>query len=171
MRGYTASMPSHRDTIFPRSAAPHDIGVKIRAARTTRHWSQERLAQKVGVTRYTIMRIESGRHVPTSHLVYDLEEVLDLAPLVPSWPEPLRPADACYGPRIRQVRRAAGVTAAEAARVAGVSPATFSRFEAGATIEAVMGRFEERGEGVRSDALARLLGFEDAEALNAYCEA
>ena len=160
-----------RDTTFPRAAVPTDFGDQIKVARTERRWSQTKLAGKVGVTRRTIMRVERRQHIPTAHLVHDLEDALDLSDLVPSWPEPLRPSYACYGPRVRLVRRAAGVTAANAAVAAGVSAATFSRFEAGATIKALVGVFGERNEGIRSDALAILLGFADARALNAHCEA
>lgn len=38
-----------------------DLGALIRAARKERNWTQEQLAQQAGVSRYTIMQLESGR--------------------------------------------------------------------------------------------------------------
>ncbi|RUN78424.1 XRE family transcriptional regulator [Sphingomonas sp. TF3] len=162
-------MPS--DHHLPRSAVPASIGPRIRLIRKSRRWSQTKLASKLGVDRRTIIRLESGQHVPTSHLIHAIEELFDLLKLVPAWPESPRASAPCYGPRVRAARRAANVTATAAAVSAGVSPATFSRFERGAMIHAIVGDFDAPDEGIRSDALAILLGFIDAAALNAFCMA
>lgn len=162
-------MPSASDHAFPRSAIGVSLGAEVRRHRRARRWSQEMLAIRLGVHRRTVIRLEGGTHAPTSHLIHAIEEVLDIASLVPAWREAPRASDPCYGPRVRAVRRAAGVTAAMAAAASGVSPATFSRFERGAPVEAIVGRFGADDEGIRSDALARLLGFDDAAALDGFC--
>lgn len=44
------------------------IGAKVRSARTTQCWSQGELAERAGLSRPTIARIEAGRDVSTATL-------------------------------------------------------------------------------------------------------
>ncbi len=125
-------MSGGRNRLFPRSAVPKDVGRRIRAARQEREWTQQRLAERAGVERRTIMRLEKDRHVPSSPLIHALERVLGFGErgLVAGWTEPARPHEVgAWGPRARLARRFVGLTLATLAKAAGVSAATISRFE------------------------------------------
>lgn len=163
-----SDMTSGRNLLFPRGAVPDDVGARVRAARLSRRWSQERLARAVGVDRRTIVRLELGAHRPTSHLVHALERVLDLLRLVPGWAEPATPDAPSYGPRSRRARRVRGLTMAQAADAAGVSPATLSRYEREMGDTAMIVSPGPFG-AIANDAYARALGFADADDMEAYC--
>jgi transcriptional regulator with XRE-family HTH domain len=62
------------------------VGARVRAARVGRMWTQERLAEKSGVGRVTIARIEAGTTVPRMRSVRALAEALEVEPdsLVPN---------------------------------------------------------------------------------------
>jgi putative transcriptional regulator len=53
------------------------LGNRLRVARAERRWSQEELAQQVGVTRQTISSIENGQYCPSGLLVFRLAQVLE----------------------------------------------------------------------------------------------
>ena len=55
-------------------------GVQIRKARKGRHWSQEQLAKKSGVSRRTISSLESGRRTPRNELLNYILSALALPP-------------------------------------------------------------------------------------------
>ncbi len=44
------------------------LGEEIRAARLTREWSQQQLAEAAGVSRPTVARVEGGEDVSTATL-------------------------------------------------------------------------------------------------------
>lgn len=162
---------SGENILFPRSMIPKDIGATGRATRLAKRWSQERLARRLRVNRRTVMRLEQGRHLPTSHLVHALEESLGIDGLVPGCKDPAAAGAPSYGPRARLARLAAGLTIAQAARAASASPATMSRFERelGDT-SLIVGPFEGRGSIV-NHSYAIALGFLGAEDMDLYCSA
>ena len=51
--------------------------LKMKAARVSKDMSQEALAREVGVTRQTILMIESGKYNPTLNLCIEICKVLD----------------------------------------------------------------------------------------------
>lgn len=51
--------------------------LKMKAARVAKDMSQEALAREVGVTRQTILMIESGKYNPTLNLCIEICKVLD----------------------------------------------------------------------------------------------
>lgn len=51
--------------------------LKMKAARVAKDMSQEALAREVGVTRQTILMIESGKYNPTLNLCVEICKVLD----------------------------------------------------------------------------------------------
>lgn len=111
---------------------PKDVGRRVRAAREERQWSQQRLAEQAGVERRTIMRLEKGRHVPSSSLIHSLEHILGFGErgLVTDWIEPAGPHEmGAWGPRARLARRFVGLSLTTLAKATGVSAATISRFE------------------------------------------
>ena len=61
-----------------RSAAK--IGLKISQLRVQRHLSQEALAEKAGMDRVTLTRIESGQRIPDAALLIALSKPLMVQP-------------------------------------------------------------------------------------------
>ena len=57
-----------------------DIGPIIRQARESKGWSQDQLAERVGVGRPHISRLEAGAREPTVALLSKLLKVLELDP-------------------------------------------------------------------------------------------
>ncbi len=51
-------------------------GMRLKQIREKRGWTQERLAEKVGVSRVTIARIEIGNRRPSLELLERLAKVL-----------------------------------------------------------------------------------------------
>ena len=51
--------------------------LKLKAARAARDWSQQQLADAVGVSRQTIVAIEKGDYNPTIHLCIAICRALD----------------------------------------------------------------------------------------------
>ena len=52
---------------------------RLRVLRAEREWTQQDLADRVGVSRQTIHSIESGRYDPSLPLAFGLARVFDLA--------------------------------------------------------------------------------------------
>lgn len=52
---------------------------RLRVLRAEREWTQQDLAERVGVSRQTIHSIESGRYDPSLPLAFGLARVFDLA--------------------------------------------------------------------------------------------
>lgn len=172
-----------RRNLFPRTAVTGALGPRVRKERETRGWTQAELAAAVGVSTRTIIRLEgvglakgeaaslrAGAHRPTADLVQAVERALDATKLVPGWGEAANPDLPCYGRRARRARIAAHLTLAAVARVAGVSPATLSRFECElGEPSALVGKWGSPDEGIKNEPYARALGFDDAAAMNAWC--
>jgi len=57
-----------------------ELGPQVRAAREARGWSQEELAQRVGVSAAQVSRIESGARGVSFALARRLARELDLDP-------------------------------------------------------------------------------------------
>ena len=51
---------------------------KIKVFRAMHDWTQEALAQKVGVTRKTINTIENGKFIPSTYLAIKIAQVFDV---------------------------------------------------------------------------------------------
>ena len=73
-----------------------DLGSRIRQQRMQHGWSQEKLAELMGVSRQAVTKWESGRSAPTADKLYDLAQLFGttvdlLMPQEPSMmPEPPR---------------------------------------------------------------------------------
>ncbi len=147
------------------------IGRRVLSARKKRRWTQARLAAKAGVTRETVYRVERGR-MPTGDVALRLAAALELdrdkldlkqreTDHIAMHPDLLL---------LRERRRARGLTLAECAGRAGVSPATLSRFERGAERSRELADFDARGRAIRlrSPRLAKALGFASVAALDLY---
>ena len=55
----------------------YEIGQRIRKFRKAHDLSQEQLAEKVGVRRETIMRLEAGRYNPSLKLAIDISREVE----------------------------------------------------------------------------------------------
>lgn len=165
---------SGQNLMFPREAVPKETGERVRKARKARNMSQARLAQKAGVTRWAIIRLESGRHVPSSHLVHAIERVLNLGDrgLVPDWKDPAPHGAPARGPRARLARIALNYTLADVASASGVSTSTISRFEreCGDT-SLILGPDFDRNDGFTNNEYARAHHFIDASEMEFYASA
>ncbi|WP_131005457.1 helix-turn-helix transcriptional regulator [Clostridioides difficile] len=53
------------------------IGKVIQCLRKERNLTQEQLAEKVGVRRETIMRLEAGKYNPSLKLAIDISKIVD----------------------------------------------------------------------------------------------
>ena len=143
------------------------VGGMLRAARKGRRWTQARLAAKAKVTRETVYRVERGR-MPTGDVLIRLCDALGADR--DTFDLKRRETDhIAMHPDLtllRERRRARGLTLAECAGRAGVSPATLSRFERGTELAVL----DARGRAVRlkSQGLASALGFASVEALDLY---
>lgn len=51
---------------------------RIKELRTERGWTQEELAQKVGVSRQAVISIEKYRYTPSLELAFQLAKVFEL---------------------------------------------------------------------------------------------
>jgi transcriptional regulator with XRE-family HTH domain len=161
---------------YPRAVVPIDLGERIARERRSAELSQAELGRRAGVTRETIYRVENGR-MPSSRTVFAVEKVLDLdfRRLVRRWMLPADPEFPCIGGRVRRRRRHLRLSLEQVALAAGVSAATLSRFETEQAnprklVDVV---FDAKGDpivSIRSDDLARCLGFADAAELQAHCE-
>jgi transcriptional regulator with XRE-family HTH domain len=88
-----------------------EVGRKLRQARVTQGFSQERLAQQLGISRASVVNIEAGRQRAPLHLLWQLSEALatDLSMLIPRREE-LSPTarEAALDPAmVKQIREAA----------------------------------------------------------------
>jgi transcriptional regulator with XRE-family HTH domain len=63
-----------------RSAVYSNVGARIRDERERRNFSQEMLADRVGLTRTSITNIEKGRQKVLLHTLLEIARVLNLKP-------------------------------------------------------------------------------------------
>lgn len=159
-------------TPFPRHALPKKFGDNVEKAREKQGWSKSRLAQKAGVDRKTIARLESGKTTPSLQLVRALmrDEVLghDLS-LIKGW-ELDDPDSWKRGALVRSARLASGQKLIAIVKLAGGSVASLSAFERDLLAPfAFVGckPQDDDGSGV-SEAYACALGFFDAADMRAY---
>lgn len=136
--------------------------------------TQARLALKTGVTRWAIIRLETKRHVPGSHLVHAIERALKLGDgdLVRGWQDAAPYDSPARGPRARQARKALGFSLAEIASASGVSLATISRFERElGDSPLILGPDFDRDDGFTNDRYAQAHCFTDAAEMETYAHA
>lgn len=57
-----------------------EIGLKISRLRLSRHMTQEQLAEKIGVDRITMLRLENGKRIPDATTIIALSEALSITP-------------------------------------------------------------------------------------------
>ena len=55
----------------------HTVHNRVKALRTGRQWTQEQLAERVGVSRQSINSIERGRYVPSLPLALKFARVFE----------------------------------------------------------------------------------------------
>lgn len=151
--------------------ATFNLGTVLRDARLKRGLSQARLAEKAGISRETVYRLERGRGAHADTLAR-IATVLGVPRGQLMEQEDF--SSNLYGhPRrtpLRARRRELGLTLAHCARAAGVSVATLSRFERG--IEhfpalAVVGR-SGRATAIHNQGLAEALGFTSTAELTSF---
>jgi putative transcriptional regulator len=51
---------------------------RIKVLRAERDWSQQTLAQEIGVSRQAINAVERGKHVPSLQLAFDIADIFNL---------------------------------------------------------------------------------------------
>ena len=51
---------------------------RLKVLRAENKLTQEQLAEKIGVTRQTVIAIESGRYLPSLSLAFDIAKLFDL---------------------------------------------------------------------------------------------
>ena len=60
------------------SAFLQQIGFAIREARIARQMTQAQLAERIGVTRQTVIAIEQGRYSPSLEMAFQIARVFDV---------------------------------------------------------------------------------------------
>ena len=76
---YSPASTSNTTTSVPQRSEMmlYNVGERIQLTREQRRISQKELANKVGLTKFDIDKIENGRVVPTAELLVKIEEVLN----------------------------------------------------------------------------------------------
>ena len=76
---YTPASPSSTPTSVPQRSEMmlYNVGERIQLTREQRRISQKDLANKVGLNKLDIDKIENGKAVPTAELLAKIEEVLN----------------------------------------------------------------------------------------------
>jgi ribosome-binding protein aMBF1 (putative translation factor) len=76
---YGPTSPSSAETRTPQRSEMilFHISEQVKLARLERHISQKDLANKVGLTKLDIEKIEAGKVVPTRDLLVKIEQALD----------------------------------------------------------------------------------------------
>lgn len=68
-----------RDNGETTTAAPVDLGARVRTLRKDKDWTLEQAAQKAGLARSTLSKIENGQMSPTYDALKKLAEGLDIS--------------------------------------------------------------------------------------------
>ena len=84
--GYLSRMQSREPTLIqlaresgaPEEAVPLDLGARVRELRKARDWTLEQAAQKAGMARSTLSKIENGQMSPTYDVLRRLATGLDI---------------------------------------------------------------------------------------------
>jgi ribosome-binding protein aMBF1 (putative translation factor) len=76
---YSPASPSSEDDQTPQrnEITLFHISEQVKLARLEKHISQKELANKVGLTRLDIEKIEGGQVVPTRDIMYKIEQALN----------------------------------------------------------------------------------------------
>jgi ribosome-binding protein aMBF1 (putative translation factor) len=76
---YSPASPSTEDDNTPQGSEVmlFHISEQVKLARLEKHVSQKDLANKVGLTRLDIEKIEGGRVVPTRDILFKIEQALN----------------------------------------------------------------------------------------------
>jgi ribosome-binding protein aMBF1 (putative translation factor) len=76
---YSPTSPSNTDDKTPQrnEIMLFHISEQVKLARLEKHVSQKDLANKVGLTRLDIEKIEGGQVVPTRDILFKIEQVLN----------------------------------------------------------------------------------------------
>ena len=80
----------------------------VHVLRKEKHWSQDALAARVGVSRQCINAIEEGRFMPSIALAYDISIVLERSVLEVFPPQPKPPGPLRGRPTGRTARKGTG---------------------------------------------------------------
>ncbi|MBB3693560.1 helix-turn-helix domain-containing protein [Sphingomonas sp. BK580] len=107
-----------------------DVGGTLKRLRSDRGMSQRAVADRVGLSRRTVMRAESGAPMRRETLEL-IEKALDAPPGTLVEARPAGSLDSVLGRRLRDRRREIGLRLGEVARFLGKSPPTLWRLEQG----------------------------------------
>ena len=175
-------MPNKGPPRFARRCLDKSVGYRVRKRREASGISRNDLAGDAAIAPHTLARIERGHQLPTEDTLRRIAGVLrvPVGLLAPNWAtddrERIVMGTEHLGLGLCQIRVGRSITLTEAARAAGVSISTFSRFERGlhgegelAKLYKAEGRMTERLTLV-SDPLAKLLGYRSAADLTDACE-
>ena len=126
-------MPNKHLPHFSRHQLDDAIGPRIRAARGRQGKSRNELAAAAGIKSRTLARIERGDQIARVESLRAIATALNapVESLARNWADDerrRRDNPDHLGPGLRRARLKAGVTLANAAAAAGVSPTTLSRF-------------------------------------------
>ena len=80
----------------------------VHVLRKEKHWSQDALAARVGVSRQCIIAIEEGRFMPSIALAYTISIVLERSVLEVFPPQATSPGPPPGGPTGRTARKGLG---------------------------------------------------------------
>ena len=173
-------MPAHGPPRFSRSDLDTGVGARIEWLREARGLTQEEVADAASISARTLARHEEGVQIPSEPVLRRLATALDvqISELAPGWKNDdlnrLTSGDEHPGIGLRVLRKERGISLEKAAREAGVHASTLSRFERGLHASHELARRARWGLDDRliltSNALAKLLGFSDAETLTDACE-
>lgn len=164
---------------FARKDLDERVGSRILEARKQQGLRRQILATRAGVGYGTLGKIERGDQRPTELTLRRIAHSmgLRLGDLAPGWEkDEVERGDTNQGhpgPGLRSLRRQQNKSLIDVAKVAGVDPATLSRFER--ALHASRKLVELRVQGpsekliFRSEALAREFGFETAQELSEVC--
>lgn len=176
----TRPMPAEGPPRFSRNDLDTEVAKRLKAIRQSKRLTRQELASEAGIACKTLARHEQGRQRPSEPALRRLATALgvQISDLAPGWKDDdlnrLTTGTEHPGIGLRLLRKERGVSLETAARAAGVDASTLSRFERGMHASRKLARRVEGSIDDRlaltSDALARLLRFEDAEKLTVKCE-
>ena len=167
----TRTMPNRFLPHFARKKMGSDVGLNVRTARQSKGYTRKALAKAAEIRPHTLARIERGAQKPRVETIRSIADALkvSLGSLAPGWAADEQRREENFdhlGPRLRKVRRDAGVSLKVAAAAAGVDPSTLSRFERMQTDSLLLSK---DGETFFSPSLAKVLGFGSVDDLSAAC--
>lgn len=154
----------------PKRALPPEFASKIQQAREAKGWTQAQLADAVGVSRETVLRIEAGR-CPSAHVLDALLRPEALGLSLEGW-EGADPFSPGRGHLAYLARRASGAGLATVAAAANISIASLSLFERFGAVPFELVGDPETDDGFRiiNDAFATALGFKGASDMTDYLQ-